>query len=54
MTENHEYDQTQSTLHLVKWTAVFDKKLHGLLMKEKKELQSNQVFRPMLFFKKHR
>ena len=37
MTENHEYDQTQSTTSSSGGgTAVFDKKLHGLLMKERK------------------
>ena len=39
MTENHEYDQTQSTPSSSGGgTAVFDKKLHGLLMKERKRV----------------
>jgi ATP-dependent DNA helicase RecQ len=39
MTENHEYDQVQSAPSSIGGgVAVFDKKLHGLLMKERKRV----------------
>ncbi|MGB2339323.1 MAG: RQC domain-containing protein, partial [Flavobacteriaceae bacterium] len=39
MTENHEYDQVQSSPSTSGGgVAVFDKKLHGLLMRERKRV----------------
>ena len=51
MTENHEYDQTQSTPSSSGGgTAVFDKKLHGLLMKERKRVAEQSGVPPYAVF----
>ena len=51
MTENHEYDQTQSTSSSSGGgTAVFDKKLHGLLMKERKRVAEQSGVPPYAVF----
>ena len=51
MTENHEYDQTQSTTSSSGGgTAVFDKKLHGLLMKERKRVADQSGVPPYAVF----
>ena len=51
MTENHEYDQVQSpTLSNRGGVAVFDKKLHGLLMKERKRVAEQSGVPPYAVF----
>ena len=51
MTENHEYDQIQSTTSSNgSGTAVFDKKLHGLLMKERKRVAEQSGVPPYAVF----
>ena len=51
MTENHEYDQTQSTPSSSGGgTTVFDKKLHGLLMKERKRVAEQSGVPPYAVF----
>ncbi|MEC7659306.1 MAG: RecQ family ATP-dependent DNA helicase [Bacteroidota bacterium] len=51
MTENHEYDQTQfTTSSSGGGAAVFDKKLHGLLMKERKRVAEQSGVPPYAVF----
>ena len=51
MTENHEYDQTQfTTSSSGGGAAVFDKKLHGLLMKERKSVAEQSGVPPYAVF----
>jgi ATP-dependent DNA helicase RecQ len=51
MTENHEYDQAQSSPSSNGGgTAVFDKKLHGLLMKERKRVAEQSGVPPYAVF----
>ncbi|MEC7085361.1 MAG: RecQ family ATP-dependent DNA helicase [Bacteroidota bacterium] len=51
MTENHEYDQTQfATSSSGGGAAVFDKKLHGLLMKERKRVAEQSGVPPYAVF----
>jgi ATP-dependent DNA helicase RecQ len=51
MTENHEYDQVQSTTSSSGGgVAVFDKKLHGLLMKERKRVAGQSGVPPYAVF----
>ena len=51
MTENHEYDQTQFTSSPGGGgAAVFDKKLHGLLMKERKSVAEQSGVPPYAVF----
>ena len=51
MTENHEYDQVQSPTSSNRGgVAVFDKKLHGLLMKERKRVAEQSGVPPYAVF----
>jgi len=51
MTENHEYDQVQSPPSSNRGgVAVFDKKLHGLLMKERKRVAEQSGVPPYAVF----
>ena len=51
MTENHEYDQVQSpTSSNRAGVAMFDKKLHGLLMKERKRVAEQSGVPPYAVF----
>jgi len=51
MTENHEYDQVQSSTSTFRAdAALFDKKLHGLLMKERKRVAKQSGVPPYAVF----